>query len=141
MFKHCVKFHPRSEVESQTKTSKDSKDCKGDTVAIVPQSTVLHLPSSNIKVEMEVLDHLFKKTNNSDTQNPGKQPISGSSKYPPFLEGGGCEGGKGVVGSSNNNGLHTSSSSPQFASLMSAKPAPATVSKTKPRDVFSVNAI
>ena len=111
-------------------------------MAIVPQSTVLHLPSSNIKVEMEVLDHLFKKTNNSDAQNPGKQPISGNSKYSPFPEGGGCEGGKGVVGSSNNNGLHTSSSSPQFASLMSAKPAPAAaVSKPKPRDVFSVCAI
>ncbi|XP_059091621.1 Krueppel-like factor luna [Tigriopus californicus] len=32
-----------------------------NSVAIVPQSTVIQLPSSNIKVEMEVLDHLFQK--------------------------------------------------------------------------------
>ena len=115
----------RSEVESQTKTSGDSKDSK-DTVAIVPQNTVLHLPSSNIKVEMEVLDHLFKKTN-SENQIPGKLPISGS-KYPPLLPEG-CLEGKGV-GSSNNNGLHS-----LVDSLMSAKPAPAAVSKPNPRDV------
>ena len=126
MFKISLNHYTRSEVESQTKTSKDSKDSK-DTVAIVPQSTVLHLPSSNIKVEMEVLDHLFKKT----SDNPGKQqPNSGSC----------FEGSKGV-GSTNNNGLHTSSSpSSQFASLMSAKPAaPASIaSKSKPRYVILI---
>ena len=31
-------------------------------VAIVPQSTILRLPTTNLKVGMEVLDHLFKKT-------------------------------------------------------------------------------
>lgn len=39
-----------------------------NSVAIVPQSTVIQLPSSNIKVEMEVLDHLFQKACPDESQ-------------------------------------------------------------------------
>jgi hypothetical protein len=51
-----------------TKTTSNSKP-NTDSVAIVPQSTILHLPSTNIKVEMEVLDHLFKRNNDIGSNN------------------------------------------------------------------------
>ena len=34
-----------------------------NTVAIVPQSTIIQLPSANMKVEVEVLDHIFRQEN------------------------------------------------------------------------------
>ena len=50
-------------------------------VAIVPQSTVLRLPSSNLKVEMEVLDHLFKKSEEVNPPVPlPTSPIPPASK-------------------------------------------------------------
>jgi len=34
-----------------------------NTVAIVPQSTIIQLPNANMKVEVEVLDHIFRQEN------------------------------------------------------------------------------
>ena len=45
-------------------------------MAIVPQSTTLRLPSSNIKVEMEVLDHLFQKSPNESAILSAQVPTS-----------------------------------------------------------------
>eukprot|EP00095_Tigriopus_kingsejongensis_P002218 snap_masked-scaffold351_size199180-processed-gene-0.18 protein:Tk02218 transcript:snap_masked-scaffold351_size199180-processed-gene-0.18-mRNA-1 annotation:"zinc finger " len=45
----------RSQIATNISTIGSDKQ----SVAIVPQSTVIQLPSSNIQVEMEVLDHLF----------------------------------------------------------------------------------
>ena len=35
----------------------------GNSVAIVPQSTIIQLPNANMKVEVEVLDHIFRQEN------------------------------------------------------------------------------
>ena len=53
----------KSLIQSQLASSSPNGTTKGNNVAIVPQSKVIRLPKSNIKVEMEVLSDVFKSTN------------------------------------------------------------------------------
>jgi len=48
----------RSQVELSSQTS-----LMGNTVAIVPQSTIIQLPNANLKVEVEVLGDVFQRQN------------------------------------------------------------------------------
>ena len=65
----------KSIIESQLSSSSQSGTIKGNNVAIVPQSKVIRLPQSNIKVEMNVLSDVFKSHDQENNKSSGQGQI------------------------------------------------------------------
>ena len=72
----------RSLIANSAVTTSSNLNCPSSTVAIVPQNTVITLPSNNLKVEMEVLDHMFKKKDDYEpaTSAPSTPAPNAASK-------------------------------------------------------------
>jgi hypothetical protein len=51
----------RSQIELNASSQPSLLGLASNTVAIVPQSTIIQLPSANMKVEVEVLGHIFRQ--------------------------------------------------------------------------------
>ena len=58
----------KSIIQSQLASSSQQGNTKRNNVAIVPQSKVIRLPQSNIKVEMNVLSDVFKSPNQENSK-------------------------------------------------------------------------
>ena len=69
----------KSIIQSQLSSSSQNGTMKGNNVAIVPQSKVIRLPQSNIKVEMNVLSDVFKRPDQEHINASNKGQIFSSS--------------------------------------------------------------
>jgi hypothetical protein len=83
--KNVYNHAPRSQIDlSQLNPSAQNSILGGNTVAIVPQSTIIQLPSANMKVEVEVLGHIFRQENaliNGTSQHQRHQSAPNGNTY------------------------------------------------------------
>ena len=73
----------RSQIDLSQLNSNSQGSLLGvNAVAIVPQSTIIQLPTANMKVEVEVLGHIFRQENGPGTQHQRHQSAPNGNSIP-----------------------------------------------------------